>query len=368
MKYRRPSRSSTSSVFVIALLASFGSLSSAQARELGFATTEPAQGCGNCHYQPRGPGIEVKFSNSEPALGDEIVIDVSLKAVDANAHRMGLLVDSGEVGKFVLMDATRTKLHAATRVMHSKPAELDDEKGASFKFKWQVPSSPGVAHFVLNAVSSIPTPSDEDKPPADKYNSSSSKVSLAFGCDAIFYYPDVDGDGFGDEKNKILSCEPVEDSITKGGDCNDTSDKGAGIHPDAEEICDSADNDCDGETDEGLDPGLYYKDADGDGFVPKNAGSPTFGCNDKEGFAMKGKVDCDDKDRKINPDAEEICDGKDNNCSGEIDDVEGKSCTGDESAGGCSVGRNSPVGPFPIALALALSGVVLGRLTRRRRR
>jgi hypothetical protein len=48
-------------------------------------------------------------------------------------------------------------------------------------------------------------------------------------------------------------------------DCDDGS---AAIHPGAEELCDSADNDCDGQVDEaGAGNALtYYRDADGDGF------------------------------------------------------------------------------------------------------
>jgi len=42
--------------------------------------------------------------------------------------------------------------------------------------------------------------------------------------------------------------------------------------------------------------------------------------NDKDGFAQ-GK-DCNDNDPLINPGASDICDGKDNNCNGQIDENE----------------------------------------------
>jgi len=56
---------------------------------------------------------------------------------------------------------------------------------------------------------------------------------------------------------------------------------------------------CDGDTDKG--PIVESEDADGDGFT-------------------EAAGDCDDNDALVSPGAEEICDGIDNNCSGEVDE------------------------------------------------
>ena len=107
---------------------------------------------------------------------------------------------------------------------------------------------------------------------------------------------DNDGDGF-----------PADE------DCNDSD---AAINGGAVELCDGIDNDCDGEIDEDVDQ-LWYADTDGDGFGDPEA--TTAGCEQPEGAVPNGS-DCDDADPAIFPGAEELCDGRDNDCDGTLDD------------------------------------------------
>ena len=87
--------------------------------------------------------------------------------------------------------------------------------------------------------------------------------------------PDNDGDGY-----------------TEDVDCDDGN---AAVHPNAEEVCDGVDNNCDSV--------LLEDEVDIDG----------------DGFLVCGN-DCDDGNVTINPEANEICDSIDNDCDGTIDD------------------------------------------------
>ncbi len=126
------------------------------------------------------------------------------------------------------------------------------------------------------------------------------------------YYVDADGDGFGDEATGVESCSQPQNTITTGGDCDDTNDQ---IYPGATEVCDEVDNDCDGSTDEGLNFITYYTDADNDGFGTGSTGL-SFCSIPGPGFSTNNQ-DCDDTNGQINPNAADILDnGIDENCDG----------------------------------------------------
>ncbi|MFH1462759.1 MAG: putative metal-binding motif-containing protein [Pseudomonadota bacterium] len=61
------------------------------------------------------------------------------------------------------------------------------------------------------------------------------------------WYPDADGDGWGDDAGATERCEGGSGWVTEPGDCDDGD---AGVHPGALERCDGVDDDCDPETGE----------------------------------------------------------------------------------------------------------------------
>ena len=160
------------------------------------------------------------------------------------------------------------------------------------------------------------------------------------------WYADTDGDGFGDPEaphpDNPLCLQPA-DHVADATDCDDAD---PAVNPDAEEICDGIDGDCDPDTE----PEGGELDADGDGWRT---------CAEEEG----DDIDCDDGDAEAYPDAVERCDTvEDEDCDGSEavinDDPE---CW--EPGCGASVASRVRVGPSALALLL-----VAGLILRRRRR
>ncbi|MCB9677907.1 MAG: hypothetical protein H6737_22605 [Alphaproteobacteria bacterium] len=109
---------------------------------------------------------------------------------------------------------------------------------------------------------------------------------------------DADGDGYAEDV-----------------DCDDADPE---VHPDAPELCDGVDNDCDGAVDDDVVTLDWYDDADQDGFGDAS-GAAESSCAPVAG-RVDDATDCDDADASVRPDAAEICNGVDDDCSGTADD------------------------------------------------
>jgi len=118
---------------------------------------------------------------------------------------------------------------------------------------------------------------------------------------------DADGDGWDSEE-----------------DCDDAE---PAVHPDASEICDDIDNDCDtfiDEEDDDIDTSsgaLGFVDADGDSYGDPE--TETFVCDLEEAGLVQYGTDCDDEDSDAYPGAPLWCDGADNDCDGTADNPTG---------------------------------------------
>ena len=133
----------------------------------------------------------------------------------------------------------------------------------------------------------------------------------------LTWYIDSDADGFGESATPQVACTQPEGYADNDLDCDDGN---ADINPNADERCDSIDNDCNGEIDEVVGPGTptWYADTDADGFG--DALEPISSCEIPVGY-VDNDLDCDDSNEAVNPDADERCDSIDNNCDTEIDET-----------------------------------------------
>ena len=109
---------------------------------------------------------------------------------------------------------------------------------------------------------------------------------------------DADADGFPDDF-----------------DCDDANPE---VHPEAVELCNGTDDNCDGVVDEdsAADATEWFEDGDGDGW---GSGS-VWACSPPPATASMGG-DCDDGSPAAHPDAAETCDGTDEDCDGVVDDA-----------------------------------------------
>lgn len=92
-----------------------------------------------------------------------------------------------------------------------------------------------------------------------------------------------------------------------GDDCDDTNPNKFPGNPEVADF-EGFDEDCNPDT-------IGVMDKDGDGFTDWRV----FNKDDKGRISKRGD-DCDDNDRSVHPRSTEVCDGKDNDCDGDVDE------------------------------------------------
>ncbi|HMV66638.1 MAG TPA: putative metal-binding motif-containing protein [Myxococcota bacterium] len=153
----------------------------------------------------------------------------------------------------------------------------------------------------------------------------------------------VDNNGDNVEDCDDPACEGVCDAdhdgfiaVARGGpDCDDTT---TAIRPDASEICDGIDNDCDRLIDDDDDvvvgATIWYDDADDDGYGDPNLFAARCDPGDAQVVQLGG--DCDPRSSAVNPGASErACDGVDNDCDGATPDSRDADNDGADSCDDC---------------------------------
>lgn len=150
--------------------------------------------------------------------------------------------------------------------------------------------------------------------------------------DCTNYYPDADGDDYGDAsaQPRCLCAATEAYPVANARDCNDDPNTGDAFNPDAAETCDDGiDSNCNGSDNDANAAGCkqFYLDRDGDGHGDPTAPSQCW-CAPQGDYRASVADDCDDApaacgaychpERRL-----ELCDGYNNDC----DTATPESCT-----------------------------------------
>jgi hypothetical protein len=265
-------------------------------------------GCG-CHGSGT-VGIDVTTSPAVINPGQSVTVTVTISS--PTAAEAGLFLQSNAGDASTLAGQGLAEVMAG--LTHTQPKALSGDE-AQFSFQWAAPAAPGAVRFEVWAVA------------ANGNNGSSGDAAddaafdFVYGCAPQTYWRDFDGDGFGRTNLPRTHCAGAapEGYAAEPDDCDDNR---ADTHPGAPEYCNQIDDDCDTEIDEDAIPVDLYPDGDGDGYYGQaeyESGDTLMGCVGLPGYAgLSG--DCRPEDPAINPGAEEVCNGFDDDCDADVDE------------------------------------------------
>jgi hypothetical protein len=307
----------------LGMLLVLGHSAPAAARAAGIVTDT----CEACHGGA-ATGSTVSLT-SDPVTfnpGDLVTFTLNVRASGIKVG--GAYITTGGIGVLQALAGEGLKVNGQG-LTHSAPKAAANG-AVTFRFTWQAPTKPGGVDVRVAALAG----NGNNAPSGDAPGAGD--FMWAFGCTAQTFYLDLDRDGYGSKNlGTLLGCvndpAPVGYAIADG-DCDENNEK---IHPGATEICNGKDDNCDAQIDEGSSPVTLWPDEDGDGYYKSQVGLSKLGCGNVPGYAALAG-DCNDADPAVHPGATEICNLRDDDCDGDVDELVRPRC----GVGWCA--RQSP--------------------------
>jgi len=281
---------------------------SAHARANGIV----ADSCDGCHGSGTAtpPDVSVTADPATFSPGASITFTLIIRSPIIKVG--GAYVTTGGVGTLQALPGEGLAVNSQGLThMAPKPAS---NGAVTFRCGCQAPAKPGAVdvHVAVVAANGNNAPTGDSPSMGD--------FQWVFGCTATTFYADLDRDGYGSKVwGTLLGCAgdaPPTGYAATDADCDENDEK---VHPGATEVCNMKDDNCNGQIDEGAPPVVMWPDGDGDGYYTYQMGTPKMGCGNLAGYAARGG-DCDDRDAEVHPGATEICNLKDDNCDGRIDE------------------------------------------------
>jgi hypothetical protein len=270
-----------------------------------------ASGCGSCHGNARAPAVTISLDPASVPAGGTATITVRVAASSVG----GFYLSSFTKGVFHDLPGQGTRLATPNDVVHAAPKAASGGQ-VTFQVQWTAPAIAGTVDFQAYGVAA-----NGDRTSGGDA-AGETRLSVAVGCQGVELYVDADNDGYGSTLvPKEQVCPGTPGFAAQAGDCNDYL---AGVHPGAPERCNGLDDNCNGQTDEGLDAVTVYRDADGDGYGARGTSDSHQGCT-MSGY-VSNQDDCDDRDKGVHPGAAEVCNNKDDNCDGSTDEGAKATC------------------------------------------
>jgi hypothetical protein len=289
----------------LALALSFAA-SSAAARPNGIESA----GCEGCHAGGPAPDVVLAVDPASFRPGDSVTLMVTIAASNVNVGGFYLRASNGYLAA---ISGAGTKLVSPLEMTHSSPRAAS-QGSVSFRARWTAPDAPGGAYFQVWALAA----NGDGRTSGD--GAGDATLTRAFGCErGTFFHADFDGDGYASANSvAIESCSQSAGFSAPLGDCDDNDEL---IHPGAAERCNQRDDNCNQQTDEGIEePRNVYLDSDGDGYGVASRLETMTGCSQLTGYSARAG-DCDDHDSNVHPGATEVCNGRDDNCDGRVDEL-----------------------------------------------